>query len=372
MRIVVLGPFPPFRGGIANFNTTLISALESKGHEVLPINLTTQYPAILFPGNSQYDNEHRDNRVGVRIFSTVNPVTWFRTADLITRYQPELVIFKYWMPFFAPAFGSLVRLVQKKINTKFLVICDNVIPHEQRLFDIRLTRFFLHQIDHFIVMSKTVEDDLLSLIPEAHFAFSPHPVFDLFGPAVDQDKARQILGLKERKIILYFGFIRPYKGVDLLLRAVKILQDKLDDFRVLIVGECYDKSDTYEKLVSELNIGSVTTLEMDFVPNQKVVHYFSAADLIVLPYKSATQSGVVPIAFHFEKPVVVTRVGGLPEIVPHNQAGLVVDGNPKDISKAIVDFFQENRAKDFKSFLKVYKHQFTWQSFVEKIEELVA
>ncbi len=370
MRIAVLGPFPPFRGGISNFNTALISALKSKGHKVLPINLTTQYPVLLFPGESQYEDGHRYHTVGVRVFSTINPVTWFRTADLIARYNPELVIFKYWLPFFAPAFGSLVRLVKKKSNTKFLVICDNVVPHEKRLFDLSFTRYFLKQVDYFIVMSKTVEGDLVSLIPEAHFAFSPHPIFDLFGPPIDQENARRILGLNESKIILYFGFIRPYKGVDLLLRAVKLLRNKLEDFRVLVVGECYDKSEIYENLVRELKLESLTTLTMNFVPNQKVVQYFSAADLVVLPYKSATQSGVVPIAFHFEKPVIVTRVGGLPEIVPHNRAGLVVDGTPENIAGAMVDFFQKNRAEDFKSFLKTYKYQFSWHSFVEKIEEL--
>ncbi|MFQ6612202.1 MAG: glycosyltransferase [Fidelibacterota bacterium] len=234
-----------------------------------------------------------------------------------------------------------------------------------------MTRFFLNRVDHFIIMSKSVQGDLLALFPDAHFDLIPHPLFELFGQPLPKKDARKSLGLKEKRIILYFGFIRPYKGVDILIQATKILKDKLDDFRVLVIGECYENASDYQKLVMDASVEDVLNMNMDFVPNQKVAQYFSAADLVVLPYKSATQSGVVPIAFHFNKPVVVTNVGGLPEIVPNGKAGYVVEGTAEKISEAVIRFFNENKTAAFSHYIQSYKQRFSWDSFTEKLEMLV-
>jgi glycosyltransferase involved in cell wall biosynthesis len=366
-----VGTFPPFRGGIANFYHTLAEKLFNT-HNVLAINFTTQYPNILFPGKSQYDeNVEQTTYPSERMLSTINPFTWDKTAKRIIEFKPDLIIFKYWMPFFALSFGTVLKKVKKKMNIQSLVICDNIIPHEGRTFDETLTKYFFNNVDSFIVMSKSVENDLLSYYPNAKFVYSPHPLFDIFGDQISKNAAKSQLGIKEEKMLLYFGLIRAYKGLDLLIEAAGKLKKKLQNFKILAVGDCYDNPDHYKELIKTHEVEDIFDLRMEFVPNDHVNKYFSAADAIVLPYKSATQSGVVPVAYHFNKPVIITDVGGLKEIVLDGKTGLVVKPDADHIANGVMKFYNIWSETDFDSAIEEFKQQFSWSVFIEKLEMLV-
>ena len=370
MKIVIVGVFPPFRGGISNFYQTLYEKL-SYDHDVTAINFSLQYPSILFPGKSQYDNNLKSDIKIERTISSINPISWNKTAKRIIKLKPDIIIFKYWMPFFALSFGSIIRLVKKKIDIKSLVICDNIIPHESRFFDNKLTKYFFKYIDYFIVMSKSVENDLLSLFPDAKYIYTPHPLYDIFGKGINKQDSRRQLKINESKLILFFGLIRPYKGLDLLIQATNILKNKLTDFKVLAIGDCYENPEPYSNMVDKYKIKDIFDLRFEFVPNNKVSLYFSAADIIVLPYKSATQSGIVPVAYHFNKPVIVTNVGGLDEIVQEGKTGYVVTPNSVEISNSIIKYYTNSDKINFKENIKVYNKNFSWDKFVETIQSIV-
>jgi glycosyltransferase involved in cell wall biosynthesis len=371
MKFTLVGTFPPFRGGIAHFNVTLAKAL-SENHEVLAINFTTQYPQRLFPGKTQYEEDSQPLPFSNKtLLSSINPRSWSRTGQAIVEFSPDVIIFKYWLPFFAPAFSRVVRYVKKRITAQVLVICDNVIPHEKRPFDLQLTRYFFDVVDHFIVMSQAVERDLIKLYPQASYRYTPHPVYNLFGTPLKQEVAREQLGIKTGKVILFFGLIRAYKGLDILLKTTAELKGRLEDFTVVVAGECYENPEVYTSLVSSLSIGDVCDLRMRFIPNEEVKTYFSAADVVVLPYKSATQSGIVPIAYHFNCPVIVSNVGGLPEIVLHGEVGYVVKPSVADFRHAILQFYSEGKSKSFREEIKRYKKRFSWEAMVATIEEVV-
>ena len=371
MNIVLVGTFPPFRGGIANFYHTLADKL-SNAHNVSAINFTTQYPKILFPGQSQYEeNVEQTIYPSERILSTINPFTWDKTAKRIIELRPDMIIFKYWMPFFAPSFGTLLKKVKKKMDVQSIVICDNIIPHEGRTFDETLTKYFFNNVDSFIVMSKSVENDLLSYYPNAKFVYTPHPLFDLFGDQIPKNDAKLQLGIKEKKMLLYFGLIRAYKGLDLLIEAAGKLKKKLQNVKILAVGDCYENQDHYRELIKTHDVEDIFDLRMEFVPNNQVHKYFSAADAIVLPYKSATQSGVVPVAYHFNKPVIITDVGGLKEIVLDGKTGLVVKPDADHIANGVIKFYNIWSETDFDSDIEEFKQQFTWNIFIEKLEQLI-
>jgi len=372
VKIVIVGVFPPFRGGIANFYETLAERL-SNNHEVIAINFTTQYPNIFFPGKSQFiESESSTEFEADRILSSVNPLTWQGTANRIIEINPDLIIFKYWMPFFAPSFGTIIKKVKRNLNTKALVICDNIIPHEGRPLDKLLTKYFFNNIDYFIVMSRSVEADLLSLYPGADYLYTPHPLYDIFGASIQKDTAKISLGIREQKVLLYFGLIRPYKGLDLLINAAKLLIQKLDNYKILAIGDCYENPEPYSDLVKENGVSDVFDLRMEFVPNDKVNLYFSAADVVVLPYKSATQSGVVPIAYHFNKPVVVTDVGGLSEIVNDGKTGYVVQPDAGSIANGILQFYNDYERVDFADQIESYKQRFTWNEFIHQLENIIS
>jgi len=371
VNIVLVGTFPPFRGGISNFYHTLAENL-TDNHSVAAINFSTQYPNLLFPGKSQYVEDIEQTRYpSERILSTINPFTWVKTAKRIIELNPDLIIFKYWMPFFAPSFGTVLKIIKKKIDVQSLVICDNIIPHENRTFDETLTKYFFNNVDSFIVMSKSVENDLLLFYPNAKYMYSPHPLFDLFGDQIPKNEAKSQLGISEEKVILYFGLIRKYKGLDILIESVGRLKNELQDFKILAVGDCYDDPEYYERLIKTHDVEDVFDLRLEFVPNDQVNKYFSAADVVVLPYKSATQSGVVPIAYHFDTPVIVSDVGGLKEIVDEGKTGYTVQPNFEDVADGILTFFEKQMKLDFQAEIEEYKQQFSWNVFVEKLENLI-
>jgi len=372
MRIVLVGPFPPFRGGIADLNVGLATNL-TPHHQVFSVNFTTQYPSLVFPGDSQYKEDNFNLDIpSKRILSSINPFSWKKTSAYIVSLNPDLVIFRFWMPFFAPCFRSVAKKLKKKSNAKLLAICDNVKPHEARPFDVTLTKAFFKYIDRFLVLSHAVEKDLLNWIPNAKYRYTPHPYYNIFGDQLSKSEARKFLNIKSDNVILFFGLIREYKGLDILIRAIKILRNELDDFIVLVAGECYKNQEDYIQLINELGVSDYFRLNFRFVPDIELIEYFSAADVLALPYRSASQSGIVQIAYHFNLPVVVTNVGGLPEIVVDGVTGYLSEPNDISVAEALKKFFQKRLYFNFSRSVKEYKKRFSWETMRETIESLVA
>lgn len=405
MNIIIAGTAYPLRGGIAHFNALLARHL-GKRHNVETITFKRQYPTFLFPGKSQEEPGEVGGQLARRsppadrspsadvgpkeevgrseisgsagtidikpapqLIDSINPLNWVRVARKIRKRKPDLLIFKYWLPFFGPCFGTIARLAKRGTSTKVLFICDNVVPHEPRPGDVPFTKYAFKQADYFIVQSDTVERDLLRFVPHAKYRKAPHPVYEIFGELLPKDDARQTLGISARKVILYFGYIRPYKGLTVLIDAMR----ELDDLLLLAVGEFYDDESKYRKKVEDLNLSSRIRFVSDYVPNDQVRLYFSAADLVVLPYLSATQSGITQIAYNFDKPVIATNVGGLAEVVVHEKTGFIVPpNNPGALAAAIRKFYAENKEGVFSANVKLEKKKYSWENFVLHIEELVS
>jgi glycosyltransferase involved in cell wall biosynthesis len=369
MKISIVSTAYPLRGGIAQYTGILHNRLREGGNDVQVVTFKRQYPAWLFPGKTQLETSD-DASVKIPslpIVDSIGPHTWFRAAKTIKAFQPDLLVFKYWMPFFAPCFGCLARRVKKNAETKVCYICDNVIPHERRLGDIALTRYALRAGDFFVVQSQIVEKELLSLIPDARYKLVPHPVYDVYGDLLDKSESRDRLGLDGERVILFFGYVRAYKGLDLLLRAMPEILQQLD-VKLLIVGEFYEHEKKYRKLVDEFNLQANVRIYADFIPNEQVNVFFSAADVVVLPYKSATQSGIVQMAYHFNKPCIVTDVGGLAEVVLDDRTGFVVQPeSPQAIAGAVVRFYRDGSEEAFSAAVREEKKRYSWNNLVDTI-----
>ena len=367
MRIVLVGPFPPYRGGISMFNHSLAKEL-SKGHEIHRVSFSLQYPKLLFPGKSQFFDFEEEK--AERLINSVNPFSWKKTVKYINNTEPDVVIFQYWMPFFAPAFSSIAKGIKKGSGAKILVNCNNITPHEPRTTDSLMTAKFFSYCDGFIVMSKTVEEDLLRIKADPKYRKTPHPIYNVFGKSMDQEKAKTMIGIEAEKVILNFGLIRDYKGLDLLIKSATYLKVKLNDFKILVVGECYGNENDYLQLAKKNDVLDVIDFRFEFVPHESVNQYFCAADLVVLPYKSATQSGVVPIAYHFDKPVVVSNIGGLPEIVRNGETGFICEPDAKQFAEGIIKYYNSDPGR-FSTFISEYKEQFSWEIYVKVLLELI-
>lgn len=374
MKNLIIGPAFPLRGGIANFNEALCSAFLKSGTDSEIVSFRLQYPSFLFPGKTQYDTGGKAPE-GIPIttmINSVNPFNWFRTASFIKRQNPDYVVFRYWLPFMAPCLGTIARQVKKNSGIRIIAVCDNIIPHEKRPGDEMLTRYFVKQCHGFVAMSKSVLDDLGRFTDNPHKVFIPHPVYDIFGEKVTKEKAREHLGLdKNGRYILFFGFIRKYKGLDLLLEAMADERVKRLNIRLIVAGEFYEDRLYYDEIIRKYNLENSLVLKTDFIPSEEVKYYFCASDLIAQTYRSATQSGVTQIAYHFARPMLVTDVGGLAEIVPHGKVGYVCEANPVSIADSLLDFYQNQREQEFSLNAEKEKHRFSWESFVKGIEELV-
>ena len=371
MKIVLVGPFPPFRGGISDLNAALADHL-SKRHEIHAINFTTQYPKVLFPGKTQFKKGDSAQEVdSIRCLSSINPFSWRKTAYKIIDIDPDLVLFRFWLPFFAPAFSGVAKKIRKYSDATIMAICDNIIPHEERLLDTRLTKRFFGFIDSFIVLSKKVENELLSFIPEAKYKYSPHPIYSIFNNTLSKEQAKAELKLATKKVLLFFGLIREYKGLDILINAMEKIKTELEDYTLLIVGECYENENKYTELIKKAGITDNVKCHYSFIPDNEVGKYFSAADVVVLPYKTASQSGIVQIAYHFDTPVIVSNVGGLPEIVDEGKTGYCVEPNSNAFAKAIKSFYENDNIIEMNSNISEYKSQFSWDAMVKAIEKLV-
>jgi glycosyltransferase involved in cell wall biosynthesis len=372
-RIAIVGPAYPLRGGIAAFNEHLALAFIEQGKEVAIWSFRYQYPKFLFPGKSQIDNqsEKHDALRIEPIIHSVNPFNWFRSARRIKKQNPDVVIVRYWMPFMAPCLGVIASILRRS-GIKVIAITDNVIPHERMPFDVALARFFIRRCDAFVTMSQTVANDLVNLNPDAIFKVLPHPIYNQYGQAADRDSARRKLQIGEEPVFLFFGLIRKYKGLDLLLKALASVAATGYQFTLLVAGEFYDSESDYRKLTAELGLNAHVRFYPDYISNEEVKFFFGAADLVVQPYRNATQSGITQIAYHFNKPCLVTNVGGLSEIVAHDVTGLVCEPDVDSIAGAIKGFLDSGNFHRFDDDLAVYKKRFEWGFFTEGLIELAS
>jgi glycosyltransferase involved in cell wall biosynthesis len=370
MNITIVGTAYPLRGGIAHYNALLAEALR-KRHTVDTITFKRQYPSFLFPGKTQQETgETSQVPPAPELVDSINPFNWLAVGRMIRDRRPDLVIFKYWLPFFGPCFGTIARMARKNKHTKVLFICDNVLPHERRPGDKLFTRYAFSAGDYFIVQSAAVERDLKTVHPNAVYRFAPHPVYTIFGKAMEKHEARRLLGLAEERIVLFFGYVRRYKGLQILLSALQEVRKTLP-VHLLVVGEFYVDQAEYQKQIEDLGLQSSVTVVADYVPNDRVAAYFSAADVVILPYLSATQSGITQIAYNFDKPVIASDVGGLAEVVKHGVTGTIVPPNqPGLLAEAILEYYRRNLEAAMVPRVKEEKRLYSWDYFVEAIEAL--
>lgn len=374
-RIAVVGLSYPFRGGISHYSTLLVRALR-RSYEVDFVTLIRQYPDFLFPGQTQFDfSSNALMEPNIRIIDTLNPLSWLRAARILNELQPKLIVFQWWHPYFAPCFGTVVRLLDKSLQSRVCFLCHNVMPHEANPLQSLLTRYAFAKASYFVVHSEQDRRQLQTLRPEGTIRKGCHPTYSEFGSdqLLDKPGAREVIGTPlERDTLLFFGLVRPYKGLKVLLEAISLVL-KVRNCQLLVVGEFYDDKKQYLSLIEKLGIGENVTVVDRYIPNEEVATYFHAADAVVLPYVSATQSGIVQIAFGLGTPVITTDVGGLPEAVDHRKTGLVVPAqDPQRLAEAILEFYGNNLESAFRSRIALEAGRFAWEEEIAHLTEFVA
>ncbi len=379
-KVIIIGPGHPLRGGLATFNQRLAKEFIEQGNDCSIYSFSLQYPSFFFPGKTQFSDEPAPADLKINaVINSVNPFNWVKIGNRLKKEKPDLIIVRFWIPFMGPALGTILRRVRKNKHTKIICIADNIIPHEKRFGDRPFTKYFLKSCDAFITMSEKVMNDLRlfqKTMPTGRQAkpakFVSHPLYDNFGTIISKTDARKHLGLPENeKIVLFFGFIRKYKGLDLLFDAMAILKNKNPESRIklLVAGEFYEDEKQYYEQIKKLGIKDLLILKTGFIPDSEVKYFLCAADAVIQPYRNATQSGVTPLAYHFEKPMLVTNVGGLPSLVPDGKAGLVVEPDPASIADGIIKFYQLGE-QYFIPHLRVEKQKYSWAVLVNTIKEL--
>ena len=373
-HIVIVGPAHPLRGGLATYNERLARELQKKNRVTL-LTFSLQYPNFLFPGQSQFSDDAQPEDLNIDIaLNSVNPLNWISVGLKYKRIKPDVIIFRYWMPFFGPCFGTFARMVKSNGHTQILAITDNIIPHERRFFDTPFNQYFLPGLDGAVAMSRKVLEDLQQFPlrkPVGKTAYHAHPLYDNFGLREDRNQACDALGLDPaHRYLLFFGFIRHYKGLDLLLEAMALLPKSLSDVKLLVAGEYYEDAAPYDSIIAKHKLEDRVVLHTKFIPNGDVRLYFSACALVAQPYRNATQSGVSQVAYHFELPMIITNVGGLSELVPHEEAGWVCDPTAEALSSAIEAMFEGNRLETMRANIHILKQQFSWPSMVGALESV--
>lgn len=373
-KLIIIGTSWPFRGGLAAYNERLAIEYQENGYEVIIYTFTVQYPGFLFPGKTQMADWEAPEKLEIRQrINSVNPFNWISVGKEIRKEKPDLVIIKYWLPFMGPCFGTIARSIRKNQKTQIVTILDNIIPHEKRIGDKLFTKYFIKPIQAFVAMSESVLEDTKKFDTIKPREFCPHPLFDNFGDSLDKNDAKRKLGLDiNTNYALFFGFIRDYKGLDLALEAFSDKNLKGSNIKLLIAGEFYSNEEKYLTLISDLNIEDQVELRTDFIPDHEVRFYFSAVDVVVQPYKTATQSGISQIAYHFNKPMIVTNVGGLPEIVPDGKVGFVVEKSGSAIACAIRRYYDEKLEEKLSKGAEVEKQNYSWNRMVNTIEKLTS
>lgn len=374
MKVIILGTSWPYRGGIAAFNERLARQYQSEGHDVEIVTFTLQYPKIFFPGKTQYSDEPAPSGLKIsRKLNSINPFNWLRTGFYVKKRQPDLLVTPFWLPFMAPALGTVCRIAKSK-RTRRISVVHNLIPHEHRLGDKLFSGFFVKSNDGFVTLSRSVLEELNLFDPKKRRprVFSPHPVYDHYGATLTRKESLELIGLREsQNYVLFFGFIRDYKGLDLLFDAMADERIAQKGVKLIVAGEFYGDPKPYLEQMKRLDISDRVVMHTEFIPDHEVNRYFCAADLVVQPYKNATQSGVSQIAYHFEKPMVVTNVGGLPEIVPDGKAGFVVEPDAQQIADAIIRFFDEGWTERLKEGVRQEKEKYGWEKMTAAINGLL-
>lgn len=375
-KVVIIGPAHPLRGGLATFNHRLAKEFMRSDYDCSIYSFSLQYPSFLFPGKTQYTDEPAPEGITIHtVINSINPLNWIRVGNRLKKERPDIIVVRFWLPVMGPALGTILRRVKKNKHTRIVCIADNVIPHEKRAGDKPFTRYFLSSCDAFVTMSEKVMTDLRSIEKNKPALLVQHPLYDTFGDILSKQTAREHLHLPlQEKIILFFGFIRRYKGLDILLGAMKVLKDKMAASgasvpRLLIAGEFYEDEKPYKEQIDRLGIQDLLILKTDFIPDSEVKYYLCAADAVVQPYRQATQSGVTPLAYHFEKPMIVTNVGGLPSLVPDRKSGLVAEPDASSIAENILAFYQLGEDY-FIPHLRNEKQKYTWNKLVDTITDL--
>ncbi len=371
-NVIIIGPAHPLRGGLATFNERLARQFQQEGHQSSIYSFSLQYPGFLFPGTTQFSDEPapKDINIHTRI-NSVNPLNWLSVGKEIKKLNPDIVIVRFWMPFMGPCLGTILRIIKKNTHTRIICIADNIVPHEKRIGDKAFTQYFVKPVDAFITMSEKVMSDLDSFTKREALLVR-HPLYDNFGEKISKEEARKQLSIgNEQKIILFFGFIRKYKGLDILLEAMGIqnLKFKSQNIKLLVAGEFYEDRKAYDELIEKLGIKESLIMHTEFIPDSKVKYYLCAADVVIQPYRNATQSGVTPLAYHFEIPMIVTNVGGLPAMVPDNKVGLVAEPTAASLAEKILEYFEKGE-NAFLPHLLEEKKKFSWTKMTETILEL--
>lgn len=374
MKVIILGTAYPYRGGLAAFNERLANEYLNQGHDVEMYTFTLQYPGFLFPGKTQYSSDPAPENLTIyRRVNSCNPFNWFKVGREIAKKKADLVIFAYWMSFMAPCMGTIARKIRRNGVSKVIALVHNMIPHETNILDKIFPPYFVKSVDGFVALSESVVHDIEKFDKRnCPKTFAPHPIYDHYGEKTSRKQALAELGLDaDYRYALFFGFIRAYKGLDLLLQAFADERLRALPLKLVVAGEFYEDEQHYQNMIERLGIREQVVLHTDFIPNERVKHYFNAADIITQPYKTATQSGVTQIAFHFEKSMLVTNVGGLAEIVPHGKIGYVVEPDAKEIADALCDFYENNRQSDFEQNILEEKKKYAWSRMTEAINGLL-
>jgi len=372
MKVIIIGPAHPLRGGgMATFNERLARQFQNEGHQTIIYTFSLQYPSFMFPGTSQYSTEPAPTDLDIRVcINSINPFNWIQMGNRIKKENADLIVVRYWLPLMGPALGTILRRVKKNKHSRIVCIADNVIPHEKRFGDKPFTSYFIKPIDGFIIMSEKVMADLRLFSATKPAALVKHPLYDNFGEQISKAAARAKLGIDpNEQVLLFFGFIRKYKGLDILLDAMKILKDQQQPFKLLIAGEFYGDEKVYSEQIARLGIQEQLILHTGFITDSEVKYYLCAADVVVQPYRNATQSGVTPLAYHFEKPMIVTNVGGLPSLVPDNKAGLVAEPNAASIAIKIIEYFDKGE-NYFLPHIIEEKKKLSWSKLLDAIMDI--
>lgn len=370
-KIVIIGPAHPLRGGIATFNERLARQFQQEGDQVTIFTFSLQYPSFLFPGTTQFSSETIPKDLSIRVcINSINPFNWIRVGLHLKKMNPDFILVRYWLPFMGPCLGSILHIAKSNKKTRVICIADNITPHEKRIGDHLFTSFFVTSADAFVTMSENVFKDLRKFERSKPALTIPHPLFDNFGDWVDKKEARHFLQLPaDHKIILFFGFIRKYKGLDILISAMSDERIKKSGILLMVAGEFYQNKESYIKQIEELGLKNNIILRTQFISDNEVKYYCCSADLIVQPYRNATQSGVTPLAYHFEKPMVVTNVGGLAKMIEDGKSGLVAEPTPQSLADHIIEFFELGETH-FLPYVRLQKQKLSWSSFTTSIRSL--
>ena len=374
MKIVIVGTSHPYRGGIAAFTDRLATEFVKEGVDIEVVTFKLQYPSFLFPGKTQYSDAKAPEGFPIeRKVNSINPLNWIKVGREIRKKNPDIVIFTYWMSFFAPCFAKIARVIKRNRKTKCIGLIHNMIPHEKSLLDKLFPPYFVKVMDGFVALSKSVLDDVKSLDNQNKpKCFVPHPLYDHFGDILDRNEALKHLNLAPNyRYFLFFGLVRAYKGLDLLIDAFADERLRKYPVKLIVAGEFYDDTKPYLEQVEKHDLKDLVIIHNQYISDDNVKYYFNVADMVVQPYKSATQSGVTQIAYHFEKPMLVTNVGGLGEIIPNGKVGYVVDPEPNAIADALVDFCENNRYTTFVEGVKEEKQKYQWSNMTSAIKKLL-